>query len=254
MEMTGGEAVASALETARRPPRLRHRERPQPADLRRDRAARHHHADRGTARAGRRARRRRLRPRHRGARRRHRQHRAGHDQHHDGPVRGGLRLVAGAAHHRPDRERLPGQGQGVPARGRAPGAHAVLALPAGRDGAPHRGHRPRHHRRGRGHPHRPAAAGGGGDPDRPAVPPGRRGNTRPAQGHRLRPRRRRPGQGGRGAVGRDQAGAVGRRRCRRARAPRPRWSRWPSVSAPRSSPRSRAAGRSPRTTRSAWAR
>ena len=148
----------------------------------------------------------------------------GHDQHHDGPVRGELRLVAGAAHHRADRQRLPGQGQGLPARGRAPAAHAVLALPAGGDGAPHRGHRPGRHRRGRGHPRGPAAAGGGGDPGRPAVPPRRGPDPRPPNGRRLHPRRRRLGQGGRGALGRDQAGAVGRRRRRqlgrRARAGR----------------------------------
>ena len=61
--------------------------------------------------------------------------------------------------HRADRQQLSGQGQGLPARGRASAAHAVLAVPAGGDGAPHRGHRPGHHLRGRGHPRGPAQPG-----------------------------------------------------------------------------------------------
>ncbi len=105
-----------------------------------------------------------------------------------------------------------GKGRGILHEAEHQAAHAVLAVPAGGDRAPHRGHRPGRHRRGRGRPRGTAPAGGGGDPHRPAVPPGRSGRAGPAQGHRVRTRPRRPGPGGRGALGRGPAGAVGRRR------------------------------------------
>ena len=129
-----------------------------------------HHARALPPRAGRRARRRRLRPGDGPARRRPRLQRSGYHEHGERPLRGPVRLVAGAARHRPDREPLPAARarasctrperqadmlrtvtRRVETVRRTEDIGSVLTAVAGdaRTGPP--------------------PAGGGGDPDRPAV-------------------------------------------------------------------------------------
>ena len=68
------------------------------------------------------------------------------------PVRGRIRIVAGADDYRPGRHGQPRQGARLRARGGQPGGDARYGVPAGRDGAPAPAARPRPDARNRRHP------------------------------------------------------------------------------------------------------